>query len=315
MATLSNIDLRLLRVFVAVTEHGGYSAAQSELNIGLSTISSHMSALEERLGARLCERGRGGFRLTDKGTAAYEETKRLFAAIGEFDSAMSSLQGRVTGVLNIGMVDHVLGDPEFVLDEVVRRFNQRENTVHINLRVAPRQDLEQAVLTDDAHLAIAPFVRKIDGLRFRPLFRERLEVYCGAGHPLFSRTDRTVARADLDGCAIVARRYLHDQDRERMGRVRVRATVDNMEALATLILSGGYLGYLPTWYAEDWVREKRLKALPVKDLGYESKFMLITRSGKNASTALDLFIEDFEAVVKERSKGGAVIGISSSRHR
>ena len=115
MATLSNIDLRQLRVFVAVTEHGGYSAAQSELNIGLSTISSHMSALEERLGARLCERGRGGFRLTDRGAAAYEETKRLLAAVGEFDSAMSSLQGRVTGVLNIGMVDHVLGDPEFAL--------------------------------------------------------------------------------------------------------------------------------------------------------------------------------------------------------
>lgn len=65
MSALSNINLRLLRVFVTMAERGGYSAAQSELNIGLSTISSHMTALEERLGVRLCGRGRGGFRLTN----------------------------------------------------------------------------------------------------------------------------------------------------------------------------------------------------------------------------------------------------------
>ena len=67
---LEGSDLRLLKVFDAVVRHRGLAAAQSELNISLSTISNHVTALEERLGLQLCQRGRGGFRLTDKGELA-----------------------------------------------------------------------------------------------------------------------------------------------------------------------------------------------------------------------------------------------------
>ena len=57
LANLSEGDLRLLRVFAKVVEAGGFSAAQIELNVSQSTISTHMTALEQRLRVRLCERG------------------------------------------------------------------------------------------------------------------------------------------------------------------------------------------------------------------------------------------------------------------
>jgi len=60
---LSGTDFRLLKVFDAVVRHGGFAAAQTELNVGLSTISNHITALEQRLGFSLCQRGRGGFKL------------------------------------------------------------------------------------------------------------------------------------------------------------------------------------------------------------------------------------------------------------
>ncbi len=60
-------DIRLLRVFEAVVKNGGFTAAQGELNISQSTISNHITALEQRLGVTLHQRGRGGFWLTDKG--------------------------------------------------------------------------------------------------------------------------------------------------------------------------------------------------------------------------------------------------------
>src|SRR5450432_1060626 len=66
LANLSEGDIRLLRVFAKVVEAGGFSAAQIELNVSQSTISTHMTALEQRLRVRLCERGRSGFRLTEK---------------------------------------------------------------------------------------------------------------------------------------------------------------------------------------------------------------------------------------------------------
>ena len=86
LSNLSESDIRLLRVFSAVVDAGGFSAAQIDLNVSQSTISTHMTALEQRLNVRLCERGRSGFRLTERGQLIYQAAQRLFAAIDEFRS-------------------------------------------------------------------------------------------------------------------------------------------------------------------------------------------------------------------------------------
>lgn len=47
-------DTKLLRLFASSVKARGFAAAQSELNLSLSTISGHVSALEARLGLVLC---------------------------------------------------------------------------------------------------------------------------------------------------------------------------------------------------------------------------------------------------------------------
>ena len=86
LTNLSESDIRLLKVFSKLVEAGGFSAAQIELNVSQSTISTHMTALEQRLGLRLCQRGRAGFRLTEKGQLIYQASQRLFASLEEFRS-------------------------------------------------------------------------------------------------------------------------------------------------------------------------------------------------------------------------------------
>ena len=68
---LTTPDLGLLRVFVTVVHSGGFSAARTELNVSQPTISMKISDLEARLGMRLCERGRAGFKLTAEGQLVY----------------------------------------------------------------------------------------------------------------------------------------------------------------------------------------------------------------------------------------------------
>lgn len=60
----SDLDLRLVRVFLAVVDARGITAAEATLGVRQSTISSQLSALEARVGFTLCERGRGDFSLT-----------------------------------------------------------------------------------------------------------------------------------------------------------------------------------------------------------------------------------------------------------
>src|SRR5258706_26769 len=46
---LTDLDLRLIRVFLAIVDAGGVTPAQATLNIGQSTISTQLATLETRL--------------------------------------------------------------------------------------------------------------------------------------------------------------------------------------------------------------------------------------------------------------------------
>ena len=48
----SGVSLQRLQVFVAVADHGGFSAAAAYLDLGQPTISFHIKALERLFGAR-----------------------------------------------------------------------------------------------------------------------------------------------------------------------------------------------------------------------------------------------------------------------
>ena len=60
LAQVSDFDVRLLKLFRSVVECGGFAAAEGALGIGRSAISQQMADLEQRLGLRLCQRGRAG---------------------------------------------------------------------------------------------------------------------------------------------------------------------------------------------------------------------------------------------------------------
>lgn len=81
LGQVADHEIRLLRVFKAVVECRGFAAAETELNIGRSTISIHIANLEQRLNLKLCRRGRAGFALTEEGIEVYELMKDLFSSL------------------------------------------------------------------------------------------------------------------------------------------------------------------------------------------------------------------------------------------
>src|SRR3989344_123032 len=103
LSQLRDLDLQLLRLFVTVVECGGFSAAQGELGIGKSTISTQMAKLETRLGFRLCERGKGGFRLTPKGEQVLSATRKLFSAIDTFKGEAQGMADKLLGQLHLAI--------------------------------------------------------------------------------------------------------------------------------------------------------------------------------------------------------------------
>lgn len=294
---ISNIDLRLIRVFDAVVECGGFAAAQPYLNITTSTISTHISDFETRLGFRLCERGRGGFKLTPRGKLAFEEGRRLLAEINDYSANVATLRERLAGRLSIGMVDAVTSFEGMPLVEVIREINEGNPHVAFSLEINNRHELERAVLDGRLHVAVGPFVRDIVGLDFIDLFRETHHIYCGRGHPFFERED-AVSREELADVPAVIRDYNVDFDREQFGSIAASAHATTVEAVSLFVLTGRFVGFLPEHFAKQWVDRGVMRILQGEGFTYDSRHVLITKRGARMSAVLS----DFSSRIIERSR-------------
>ena len=303
MVAIGTPDIRLLRVFLTVVECGGFSAAQAALNLNQSTISNHMLALEQRLGCRLCERGRSGFRTTDAGERVVHAARRLLAAVDDFRADTERLHGRLGGSLRIGVVDNTTTDPAAPLHRAFAKFNSRPHTVTLDMVIEGPQELQRRLIDRRLDLAIIGFAPKLPEIQYRPLHREMHGFYCGATHPLFDRPDEAITLAEIRKHRIVERRYWRHHDIKRLGIGRADATVDQMEAQLILIRSGAYLGFLPVHYAASWTRAGELRQIAVPRLCYASSFRLATRKGASLSAAAETFIDDVLAVIAPQGDG------------
>ena len=146
LGQISDMDLRLLRVFRAVVDCGGMAAAELELNIGTSTVSRHIKDLETRLGLTLCRRGRAGFALTPEGQKIYERTTALLAATDAFRSGVDEIHERMGGQLHLAMFDKTASNPQAHIAQAIALFTEQAPDVALNLHVATLTAIERGVL-------------------------------------------------------------------------------------------------------------------------------------------------------------------------
>lgn len=289
LSQLRDLDLQLLRLFVTVVESGGFSAAQGELGIGQSTISTQMAKLETRLGFRLCERGKAGFRLTPKGEQVLSATHKLFAAIETFKGEAQGMADKLLGELRIGISEALSDEVLEGIGEAIGRFRQRNQAVQIELLSAMPAELERRLLQDQLQLAIGYFSGNQAALNYQPLFDERQRLYCSRQHPLSGRKALNVE--DLQDCDRVVHPYRFiSADEPWQGGIS-SARCEQVEGSLAFILSGAHLGYLPEHVAEPWIARGSLHALP-GEWDFTVQFRLASHRGHSASEAQKAFTED-----------------------
>jgi len=287
---LAGSDLRLLVVFDAVVRNGGFSAAEAELNIAASTISNHMTALEQRLGIKLCQRGRVGFALTEKGRRVHESVRRLFRSMADFEADTEALRGRLTGELRIALADSILTDPSCRLTEAIAAFKTTAPEVSLSLVQERPQELQARIHDGTYHCGIGSFPHPVSGLDRAFLYEETHELYVGHGHPLFDRPEAEITPAALQKHGMVRRGYWREQDHKRFSLGRAEATVHQIEPQLMLIQSGRYVGFLPDHVAAPFVADGSLRRLCAGEISYVCRFELVTRTGHRMTEVLRTFL-------------------------
>lgn len=294
LGQLSDMDLRLLRVFKSVVDCGGMAAAELELNIGTSTVSRHIKDLETRLGLSLCRRGRAGFALTPEGEQIYTQTLRLLAGADAFRASVDEIHRRMGGELHIAVFDKTASNPQAHLGEAIARFTALAPEVALHLHVAPLNVIERGVIDGQFQVGVIPGHRSSDTLVYQELFTETMYLYCGARHAL-GKAHARAQPVDWDGLRAheFAGLGYHSPNMEISQQVRLvrSATGYDQESIATLILSGCYLGFLPDHYARSFVRSGQMRAVRPEVFSYRCSFFSIVRRTPQASRVTQAFAE------------------------
>ncbi len=298
---LSDIDIRQLRIFRAVVECNGFTNAEAVLNVSQPTISHQMSNLEARLGINLCERGRAGFQLTEKGRRVYEETLKLFKAHEQFQYATGELKGRLSGYLNIVLIDNVVTDPECPVVSALNKFNKRPHETTISLETMLPGDIERSLLGNDTDIAIGTFTRQLPGLKYRKIYTETNNLMCGTGHPIAQLSGKDEIMNAIRQSRKVTRGYLDKQDISTLDHDPDIAigVAQYLEAQAILILGGGYIGFLPIHYTINWIDRGQMLAIRPQEITYKSSFYVVTRNSPRKSKIIDAFMSDLDSAISE----------------
>jgi len=99
---------------------------------------------------------------------------------------------------------------------------------------------------------------------------------------------------------IASRGYWREGQLRQLGFERVEAIVYHIEPQLSLIISGGYLGFLPDHYAEAWEARGQIRRLPASVASYTCRFEVMTRRGSRQTELSKTFIADLRACYRQK---------------
>lgn len=291
---IQDVDLRLLRIFVAIVESGGLSAAESRLNIGRSTISSHLSDLEVRLGVKLCKRGRSGFELTEPGRVTYQASLELLQQCEAFAATIASSKNELSGRATIAVIDTMVSDPRCGVAAAIAALREKSDNIQFDINVCEAREVETSVASGRALVGLGVSRHYLRGLEYYPLHDENNYLYCAVGHPLFDCPPKEFNQR-LNQSEVITSNYMRDRDSRKDGLNYLNtATAYHDEGLAHLILSGKFIGYLPEHYASYWVEKGLFKALKPEKYHYSIPVVLISSKNNAASPLANALVEEIK---------------------
>ncbi|MEI6893224.1 MAG: LysR family transcriptional regulator [Colwellia sp.] len=292
--SITEYDLRLLRIFKVVVENGGFSAAESELGVTRSTISVHMSNLEARMKLKLCLRGRGGFSLTEEGQAVYHAVLHMFDSLNDFSLLVSSLGKELSGELVILCSDPLDDIKQQKMAKVIEKINDQAPSLHLVLDTDSIANIEKQLLKDKAHIALFPNYKPVEGLHYQTLLSEPIYLCCAKNHLFFQQVDHKISAEDLAAAPAVHPGIDIDaKGREQLTKLNLAAKAYQFDTRKAMILSGRYIGYLPQSTIQQELNLGEIRIIQPSSLTYQFDLSLVYKKSAKESAKVELLSKAF----------------------
>lgn len=282
------MELAHLAAFVAVAEHGGFSAAAEQLHLTQPAVSKRIAQLEASLDARLFDRLGRQVAPTEAGQLLLPRARQLLAEAEAARRALREMDLDIGGSLRL-VCSHHIGLHR--LPPVLRKFGERHPQVELELRFLDSEQAWQEVLHGRSELALSTLGPATPPLQATRLWHDPLCFVAAATHPLAQR--KTLALADLSTHPAVlpdpgtfTHRIVAEAFALRGLPLHLRMTTHYLETIKMLASVGLAWSVLP-----QTMLDRSLRVLPVRGVKLSRDLGLVAHTGRTPSRAARAFTQ------------------------
>ncbi|MEP7064548.1 MAG: LysR family transcriptional regulator [Gemmatimonadota bacterium] len=303
----SAVEVRQLRAFVALVQHGSVTAAARALGLAQSTISEALSSLERSMGAPLFLRRRGSHEvvLTDAGTALLPHARSVLdeitAAHVAIAASTTGARARVAIATNESLSTYVLGPH---LEIARRRWPNTSFEVTVMVCAGVRSSIELG--EQDVGMILRPIEdQSSKTLVVRRIIAEDvpLVVFSQPRHPLARTTHAFVPRDALDEYPLyisdaagdfhlLVRRYLQS---EGLPTPLIHPTGSVESVKRSVLRDVRAIGVLPAYALADEMRNLSVVALHVQPAPPPMRLEALTPAARSQHPAIQQLIDGVAA--------------------
>lgn len=288
MTYSARMDIRQLRYFLAVIDHGSFTRAAAMTGRTQQALSKGIATLEQQLGARLFERGSRGARPTAVGRLLLGHAQTADDTLRSFEQRLHELQTGTQGEIRIGTGPTAAGS---VVAPAVLTLRQAWPRLGVRVSGGVLPELLPALLARELDVVVAlDTMLETDPRLHRDLLVEdEYRVMASASHPLASRAGLTAA--DLLAHPWVMGRRLGAVEtafRQRFLDAGLTPPAQTLESssldfLRTLVRSGGYLTLLPSRLVHMELASGQWTRLDAPGFCWQRPLVAYTRQGEPQS--------------------------------
>jgi LysR family transcriptional regulator for metE and metH len=274
------IDLRHLRLVVAVSESGGQTRAARKLNLTQSALSHQLRDLESRVGAPLFIRASRRMVLTAVGERILASARRVLHEVETLErDLITEATAGGAGVVRLATECYTC---YHWLPGVVTAFRQEWPRVDVRIVAEATANPVRALL--DGALDLAIVAGDVDERRLgcTSLFEDEQVVVVAPSHPLASqefvdpedlREEHLILYTTHSSENSVLREVLRPAGVEPQNLTRVQLT----EAIVELVKAGLGVSVLARWAIAPQLRDRSLVGIPLTTRGFHRRWWAVTR--------------------------------------
>ena len=185
------MELRQLRYFVAIVDHGSLSRAARVLHIAQPALTQQVKQLEDELAAQLLHRSAQGVIATDAGKIFYEHAQAILKQVSDARSAVAQSTDKPAGTVALGIPQSASGTLALPLLTAMR---ERYPDISLQLTEELTGNLIEQLKTGRINLAVLFDDGQLTSFATTPLVEEEMMFITRTGSQ-YATTRRSVTFA------------------------------------------------------------------------------------------------------------------------